>query len=253
MPTKTPASSVPAFALLIVACASAAYGAPSQATKDRCTQYAQRALAQYQLMTSHPQCKVSDDLRWQSNIDNHYNACIALPEFVAKSEEAARDTHLQACGGLTAAAARSPAVAGSPAAAVGPAAGSSAIVKPGSSTPMSSGAVVAPAASPKANCQVNPPSALPATATPVGLGASVKGGALSFQSYQQKGRVVTYKVVRPAYIVAQMRCTGRVENLYGPWISLAGSQGPEIFYVNLGNTVSGAPLSASSAMQLMQP
>ena len=81
----------------------------------------------------------------------------------------------------------------------------------------------------------------------------MKGGALSFQSYQQKGRVVTYKVVRPAYIVAQMSCTGRVENLYGPWISLAGSQGPEIFYVNLGNTVSGAPLSASSAMQLMQP
>ncbi|MGC1522637.1 MAG: hypothetical protein WA803_13925, partial [Steroidobacteraceae bacterium] len=93
----------------------------------------------------------------------------------------------------------------------------------------------------------------PATATPVGIGASVKGGTLSFQSYQQKGRVLTYKVARPAYIVAQMHCTGRVENLYGPWITLAGPQGPEIFYVNLGNGVSGAPLSPVSAMQLMQP
>ena len=37
VPTKTPASIVPAFTLLIVACASVAYGAPSQATKDRCT------------------------------------------------------------------------------------------------------------------------------------------------------------------------------------------------------------------------
>ena len=50
-----------------------------------------------------------------------------------------------------------------------------------------------------------------------------------------------------------MRCTGRVEALYGPWISLAGSQGAEIFYVNLGNSVSAAPLSPVSAMQLMQP
>ena len=66
--------------------APAAYGAPSQATKDRCTQYAQRAVAQYQLMTSHPQCKVNDDLRWQSNIDNHYNACTAVPEFITEGE-----------------------------------------------------------------------------------------------------------------------------------------------------------------------
>jgi hypothetical protein len=241
MPTQTLASIVPGLALLLIACAPAAYGAPSQATKDRCTQYAQRAVAQYQLMTSHPQCKVNDDLRWQNNIDNHYNACIGLPEFIAKNEEAARDSHLQACGGLTAAAAGSPAAA------------SSAAVEANSNTATSSGTAPAAVASPKANCQIAAPAALPATATPVGIGATVKGGALSFQSYQQKGHVVTYQVVRPAYITAQMRCTGRVENLYGPWISLAGPQGPEIFYVNLGNGVSGSPLSPAAATQLMQP
>lgn len=194
-------------------------------------------------MTSRPQCKVNDDLRWQNNIDNHYNACIGLPEFMSKGEEAARDSHLQACGGL------SPAAAGSAAAP----ADSSGTVKASSETTTSSSAAAAANASPKANCQTTPPSALPATATPVGIGATVSGGTLSFQSYQEKGKVVTYKVVRPAYIAAQMRCTGHVENLYGPWISLAGRQGPEIFYVNLGNGVSGAPLSPASAIQLMQP
>jgi hypothetical protein len=247
MPTKAPASVLAAIALLLGAGAPAAYGATSQATKDRCTQYAQRAVAQYQLMTSHPQCKVNDDPRWQSNIDNHYNACIAVPEFIIKSEEAARDSHLQACGGLTAATAENPAVVGNSAV------GSSGTAKASTSTTMPSAAPAAAVASPKANCQLNAPSALPATATPVGVGASVKGGTLSFQSYQQKGRVLTYKVVRPAYIVAQMHCTGRVEDLYGPWISLTGSQGPEIFYVNLGNSVSGAPLSVASATQLTQP
>ncbi len=279
MPTNNPASVVSALVLLVVACAPAAYGEPSQATKDRCTQYAQRAVAQHQLMTSHPQCKVNDDMRWQNNLDNHYNACTKLPEFITKSEATARDSHLQACGGLAAAAAGTSAVAGAPPAAGTPAvagtgdsalggipglpdspavAGSQATGTSGAgsasgSTAMTSGAAAAAVASPKGNCPANPPSALPATATPVGIGASVKGGTLSFQSYQQKGRVLTYKVVRPGYIVAQMQCTGRVENLYGPWIALAGSQGPEIFYVNLGNTVSGASLSAISAAQLMQP
>jgi hypothetical protein len=88
---------------------------PDQATKDRCAQYAQRAVQQYQLMTSHPQCKVKSDLRWQDNLDNHYNACLALPEFLRKSEEMTRDNHLQACGGLTAGPAASPAASGIPA------------------------------------------------------------------------------------------------------------------------------------------
>ncbi len=342
MLTKTPASAIATVVLLIVAYVPAAYSAPSEATKDRCNQYAQRAVAQYQLMTSHPQCKVNDDLRWQNNLDNHYNACVKLPEFMSKNEEAARDSHLQACAGLTQAAAESsasgtgnarsetktpslaPAIINETEAGVSGVwtkdaesysaswgNGAVATLMVSSFTPASvvvrrtdtsasisagltavyagkissagnsivDGTVtwtwpgvqgfpatgewsatwaagtpgaVAAGASPKANCQITPPRALPATATPVGIHAIVKGGTLSFQSYQQKGKVVTYQVVRPAYIEAQMRCSGRVEKLYGPWISLAGSQGPEVFYVNLGSSVSGAPLSAASAMQLTQ-
>jgi hypothetical protein len=73
--------------------------APDQATQDRCSHYAQRAVQQYQLMSSNPSCHVKNDLRWQDNVDNHYNGCLAVPEFIRKSEESARDNHLKACGG----------------------------------------------------------------------------------------------------------------------------------------------------------
>jgi len=98
--TKYSSTFVPVV-LLYGFLANISCAAPDQATMDRCTQYAQRAVQQYLLMTSHPQCNVKPDLRWQDNLDNHYNGCLALPEFLRKSEEAARDNHLQACGGLT--------------------------------------------------------------------------------------------------------------------------------------------------------
>jgi hypothetical protein len=91
-----------------------AWAAPDQSTKDRCARYAQRAVQQYQLMMSHPQCQVKPDLRWQDNVDNHYNGCLMVPEFLRKSEESARDDHLTACGGL-ADAAPAPAPASAPA------------------------------------------------------------------------------------------------------------------------------------------
>jgi hypothetical protein len=76
--------------------------APDQATKDRCTAYAKRAVEQYQLMKSHPQCQAhSDPLTWQDNYDNHYNGCMFLPASMAKSAEQGRDNHLQACGALS--------------------------------------------------------------------------------------------------------------------------------------------------------
>lgn len=88
------------MALLLVTFATTAFGAPTQATQDRCTQYAQRAAAQYGAMTSHPACKIGDSPRWQNDVDKHYNACLLLPEFLRKSEEEARDRHLASCGGI---------------------------------------------------------------------------------------------------------------------------------------------------------
>jgi hypothetical protein len=98
---KASLSTLVPVTLLLGLLANVASAAPDQATMDRCTQYAQRAVQQYLLMTSHPQCAVKPDLRWQDNMDNHYNGCLKLPEFLRESEEATRDNHLQACGALT--------------------------------------------------------------------------------------------------------------------------------------------------------
>jgi hypothetical protein len=88
---KTSPSTLVSVALLFGFLANISSAAPDQATMDRCTQYSQRAVQQYLLMTSHPQCAVKPDLRWQDNLDNHYNGCLALPEFLRKSEEEARE------------------------------------------------------------------------------------------------------------------------------------------------------------------
>ena len=104
-------------ASLLVFSTSAVRAAPSQSTQDRCTQYAQHAVAQYQSMKSHPGCRVPDGPRWQDNTDNHYKACMALPEFMLKGEESARDSHLRACGGLSPSSPSSTTSAASPSAA----------------------------------------------------------------------------------------------------------------------------------------
>jgi hypothetical protein len=88
-----------ALCLMSVTLFQAAHAA-DQAKKDRCTQYAQRAIEQYQAMQSHPNCHVPDDLNWQNNIDNHYNGCMAFGETVCKLAESGRLNHLQACGAL---------------------------------------------------------------------------------------------------------------------------------------------------------
>jgi hypothetical protein len=89
---------------LLLGGASSGGAAPNQSTQDRCAQYARRAIAQYQAMVVHSSCRIADSPRWQNNFDNHYNACLLVPEFATKAEEAARDSHLQSCGGIDTAA-----------------------------------------------------------------------------------------------------------------------------------------------------
>lgn len=125
-----------------LAAGTSALAAPDQATKDRCARYAQRAVQQFQLMTSHPQCQVPADLRWQDNVDNHYNGCLMVPEFLRKSEEAARDQHLTACGGLQAVAAPDAAPAAPAPAGTGSAPAMAPVASPGTA------AGAAPAAAP---------------------------------------------------------------------------------------------------------
>jgi hypothetical protein len=95
-------------AILLGVGATSSYAAPNQLTQDRCTQYARRAIAQYQAMTGHASCRIADSPRWQNNFDNHYNACLLVPESLTKGEEAARDSYLQSCGGIDAASLQNP-------------------------------------------------------------------------------------------------------------------------------------------------
>lgn len=242
------------MALLATTGARTIYAA-DQATKTRCATYAQRAVKQYELMQSHPQCVVtSDPLTWQGSYDNHYNGCLLLPASMAKMAESGRDNHLTACGGMKDAAAgtqsASPAPAGHTPANPSPGHGSGSSLDQTANSPAPAGTSNA---APNSNCQIGRPAAAQSSGGVVGYGAAVKDGALSFHSALQNGQLVTYKVVRPAYIVAQMQCTGHVDNLYGQWIALTGGpQGPEIFEVDLGSSVSAAPLSPDNAMELLQ-
>jgi hypothetical protein len=76
--------------------------AASEADKSRCAAYAQRAVQQYQLMKSNPQCQQNTDpMNWQDNYDNHYNACLIFPSKMAEMADAARQNHLIACGAVS--------------------------------------------------------------------------------------------------------------------------------------------------------
>jgi hypothetical protein len=97
----------------ITAAVPAAYAGPDQATKDRCTAYAQRAVQQYRLMKSHPDCQANTDpMNWQENYDNHYNACLIFPAKMAELADAGRENHLQACGALSDGSASGPGASG---------------------------------------------------------------------------------------------------------------------------------------------
>jgi hypothetical protein len=66
--------------------------------QTRCAQYAQRAVQQYNLGISHPQCNIKPDLRWQPNYENHFTACMHSPKFLMDAERSTRDNILRGCG-----------------------------------------------------------------------------------------------------------------------------------------------------------
>jgi hypothetical protein len=82
-----------ALVVAILLSATWSDAAPDHLTQDRCTQHAQRAIAQYQAMMGHASCRIAPSPRWQNSFDNHYNACLLVPESATKAEEAARDSH----------------------------------------------------------------------------------------------------------------------------------------------------------------
>ena len=93
------------LSLVLALATLATWQVPPASADDKtdCDNYANRAVAQYNQMTSHanstkaPRCQVKDSPRWQPNFSNHYDWCMtnvaAHREWLA-SESGARQVHL---------------------------------------------------------------------------------------------------------------------------------------------------------------
>jgi hypothetical protein len=69
------------------------------ASESACRNYANRAVQQYQTMTTHSKCRVRTNARWQPNYENHHGWCLKAPVAWLRSEQKVRDDHLYRCGG----------------------------------------------------------------------------------------------------------------------------------------------------------
>jgi hypothetical protein len=263
--------------VLLGSCAAAT--AADAAKQARCAQYAQRAVQQFQLMSANPQCTVATDLRWQDNVDNHYNGCLMLPEFMSKSEEAARDNHLRACGGwappATAAAAPAAPVAGAAAATPAPVPADAATA-PASHDAVGTGSdgsggngghgsngngAVADATAPQdpvgsaiipdsCDCALIEPGRIPALHhrqnLVIGTLTSVGGGTLNFTTPQ--GQNMSYRVVRPAFHVKEVQCGCIKKDIpaFSAWIGVDPATGPHYFEIQEKYGNYSAPVSSGN-------
>ncbi len=237
MTTRTTGTRTQFALVILLAGASAAYAADSN-KKERCTKYAQRAVEQYQLMQSHPQCRVSDDMNWHSNLDGHYNGCMLIPEFMARAGEAGRDNHLQACGALadTTAAPKATAAASGP--------GQSSDNPTATTTPAKDTAGNAD------QCQPPPAPAGLSRGSFAGSGLTprISGDTLSFRDQRKPGGAMTsFKVQRPAFWNTYMRCLKKADpskadmpvmGLVGPWVWISENHQEASYFNVAGGAIS---------------
>ena len=70
------------------------------ASEQNCRRYAEGAVKDFDLGTNSANarhCRIQPDGRWQSNYQNHYKWCLAVPDASWRSEEKARNDRLLAC------------------------------------------------------------------------------------------------------------------------------------------------------------
>lgn len=245
-----------AFAVMTPLISAGAVAAPSKVTMERCAQYAEKAVQEYNLMNSNPQCHVEPALRWQPNYDNHYNGCLLLPEAMVNSEETIRVTHLKACGAITDATAPAPVQPGSPspAAAAPPVAATSV-----SAVPPSTPTAGAPTTGP--NCRPDSSGAAMAvlnrekrTAMHGGTSYVLTGGTLTYTERDSKKRV-TYAISRPSYYINMMNCAHQQVGNYGfgwVWVSPDGREG-RVFTLATDDTLTWFTISGAGARELLEP
>lgn len=246
--------------------------AENQTTQERCAAYAQRAVQQYQLMKSNPQCQQNTDpMNWQDNYDNHYNACRVFPAKMAEMADSARQNHLIACGAIAAdgsvtASATGGAATGAAVATSGNGAAAAQGAAPGAaaagaaSTPSASGApsaLVSPAAGyGSIGCNVPAPLMSYLTRQVVGFGkvASLDGNMLVYHGSptvtpaSTDSIAIAAKAARGEYptvtaVLARPKlystCRGvAAGSALGPWIELGTlAQPPRYFWIDVGGVV----------------
>jgi hypothetical protein len=230
--------------IALTAASQGACAGPDQATKDRCTAYAQRAVQQYRLMKSHPECQANTDpMNWQDNYDNHYNACVVFPQKMAEMADAARENHLQACGALSDSSAAGAAGGSRDASGANSTAatGGAAPVAPAAGGGSTGGLPKAASNDPECHSGGGGPSypLIPGTGV-VGSQGALVGNVLTFVVAGTKKRV-SYAVVRPHFVLVQIHCTGKPNDNTGTWVyaSPDGKSGKEITldgYGHVGTT-----------------
>jgi len=239
-------------------CLSAASPSFADAAKEAaCATYAKRAVEEYDILTRHSKCQADNNLRWQSNYDNHYKGCLALPAFMTKAEEKTRDQQLHACGALnpdgseaaadrgaispassaanTAAPASAPAPApaaapagaavSAPAAAAAQASAPGAAPTGGASTPQppAPAATTSAAATGGDPCQRRDPpyGASDLAHVEPGYGWKVGNGTLSYLDINTH-QMRSYQVLRPVYFLNFIKCARAALPPTGAYVSSNG-------------------------------
>jgi hypothetical protein len=232
-------------------------------------------------MQSHPQCRVNDDMNWHNNLDGHYNGCMLIPEFMARAGEAGRDNHLQACGAFaeTTAAPKTTAAASDPGqnpsnpTVTTTREGGAPLAVATRSTPggNSPGTSVAATQDVRANvtagnsdqCQPPPPPAslIRGSFAGSGLTPRISGDALSFHDHRKQGALSSFKVQRPAFWNAYMRCLKKADankadmpvmGLVGPWVWISENHQEASYFNVAGGAISIWSIPPSVGAELLK-
>lgn len=70
---------------------------PEQRTEQRCKEYANRAISDYNKLMSTQSCRPQNDARWQANFELHYGWCLRVSEAWSTREADARVSYLLSC------------------------------------------------------------------------------------------------------------------------------------------------------------
>jgi hypothetical protein len=247
-------------------------GAPARAvdpaTQARCSAYPQRAVEQFRLMQSHPQCNSRlDPLAWKDDYTYHFNGCTIFPEKMSVLADQLRDAKLRDCASPAAISAATPTA--TTAAARGCAASATAASRTAAGTVGNYMSV------PLGNCQIPIEVRMDATNAPrLGVGRATKfeGGVLTLHDYEIKRSIdpnemsrsmqganaitgdtlplIQLKIVRPKFFGTS--CSGfPAGTAGGPWMAMSGPSAPRYLLVGADGMLQWAGVTPQVAESIL--